>query len=135
MRLPLQEASLPRAVMLRLPPGTKSYTLGECRVILSRDDLQDGRDVGLILPGRWHLSISHPDRYPTWDEIVEARDRLLPQDLHFCMVLPPREFWMSIHRNCFHLYELRDVNLIQQCEAEGLAVRGTSFGGHQPSGP
>lgn len=78
------------------------YRLGECIVLRSIDD------------GLYHLSIFHPNRYPTWDEIKEARERLLPLSKHFAMIFPRPQDYVNIHNNCFHLWELeeRDVNRI-----------------------
>jgi hypothetical protein len=59
--------------------------------------------------GRWHLSISHPERYPTWDEIKTARYQLVPNDVTMAMLLPPKERYVNIHPNCFHLWEIREV--------------------------
>ena len=56
-------------------------------------------------PDGFHLSISHPHRYPTWDEICAARDRFTPRDKTFVQLLPPREQWVNVHQNCFHLWE------------------------------
>jgi len=58
-------------------------------------------------PDGFHLSISHrtnthppkPGRYPTWDEICEARDRMMVQ------LLPPRDQWVNVHSTTFHLWE------------------------------
>lgn len=56
--------------------------------------------------GAWHLSISHPSRYPTWDEIKEARYRLLPDEIYMAMILPPSGEYVNVHENCFHLWEV-----------------------------
>jgi hypothetical protein len=58
-------------------------------------------------PGNgWHLSISHPTRYPTWDEIKAARYDLLPDDCTMGMLLPPSGEYVNVHPNCFHLHEV-----------------------------
>jgi hypothetical protein len=57
---------------------------------------------------RWHLSMSHPSRYPTWDELKEARYRLLPDEIYMAQLLPPKADYVNLHENCFHLHELRD---------------------------
>lgn len=54
----------------------------------------------------FHLSISHRSRYPTWDEIHEARDVFLPEFREFMMVLPRRGEYVNVHPNCFHLHEV-----------------------------
>jgi hypothetical protein len=72
----------------------REYLLGECPVVVTREG------------GRWHLSISHPRRYPTWDEIAEARYRLLPKTQTFALPLPPAAEYINLHKNCFHVYEI-----------------------------
>lgn len=62
---------------------------------------------------RWHLSISHKDRYPTWDEIKEARERLLSRNKDFAMIFPKPEDYVNIQENCFHLWEIKKGELIQ----------------------
>ena len=75
-------------------PGGRAYRMGECTVIVSRDG------------GYWHLSISHPSRDPSWDEIREARYALLPDDVTMALLLPPREEYVNVHSHCFHLWEV-----------------------------
>ncbi len=58
--------------------------------------------------GRWHPSMSHPYRYPTWDEIYTARYDLLPDRINVAIILPPKSEYVNIHPNCFHLHQLRD---------------------------
>lgn len=78
-------------------PGARAYAMGRhLRVI-----------VGIEF-GRWHLSISHPKRYPTWDEIKEARYKLMPENITVAMLLPPPREYVNIHENCFHLWEIED---------------------------
>lgn len=55
-------------------------------------------------PG-YHMSISHPARYPDWEEIKRARYDLLPHDIWMVQVLPPPSEYVSHHPNCFHLWE------------------------------
>ena len=62
-------------------------------------------------PHGWHMSISfrdhkdRPARYPRWDEIADARDNLLPDDIEFVMFLPRSEEYLAVHDTCFHLHE------------------------------
>jgi len=67
--------------------------------------------VGKEANGRWHLSIAHVDRYPTWDEIRDARYALVPDHITMAMLLPPREKYVNVHPCCFHLWEVRDKEL------------------------
>lgn len=84
------------------------YSMGECTVFVAREP--QGAD-GTYL---WHLSISAPGRYPTWDEIKAARYRLLPQELCFCMFLPPPDLYTDVSgmtgqtSTVFHVWEVDD---------------------------
>ena len=73
---------------------TRTYHLGGCRIFKSHE------------PQGWHLSISHPSRYPSFDEIAEARYQLLPDDVTMAMIFPPRGEYVNLHENCFHLFEI-----------------------------
>lgn len=59
----------------------------------------------------WHLSISFRDqrgelsRYPSWDEIIHARDELLPGDVGFVMHFPVADEYVALHRTTFHLHQ------------------------------
>jgi hypothetical protein len=95
--LPLRELIITPELMRRFPGSpVKAYSLGECSVIITWEE------------GRWHLSIAHPRRYPHWDEICEARYRLVPDDVYMAMVLPPLRGYININNNCFQLKEVRD---------------------------
>ena len=126
MTLPLRKFRIPREVAETLAPGTTAWKLGECGVFVSREP------IDMIYEPRWHLSISHESRYPTWEEIGEARDRLLPDDAFMCVPMPPRAYWLSIHPNCFHLWEFRDDNLQAQMIAEGEDAKKMGKGEPQP---
>jgi len=66
-------------------------------------------------PQGWHLSISHrtneirpkPGRYPTWDEIADARYQFVPNEVTMAMVLPPREEYVNVHSTTFHLHQIK----------------------------
>ena len=60
------------------------------------------KDVGL-----WHISISCKRRYPSWDEIHEARYLFAPDNCYMAMILPPKSEYVNLQENCFHLHELR----------------------------
>lgn len=77
------------------------YLMGECTVMLAREPM--GGQY------RWHLSISHPARYPTWDE-VKTPCYVLGHlsGVVMAQVLGLGGPWVNVAENCFHLYELRD---------------------------
>jgi hypothetical protein len=70
------------------------YRLGECTVVVTKEF------------GKWHLSIAHRTRYPTWDEVAEARYRILPDSLTFAMLLPPKREYINLHEFCFQVHEI-----------------------------
>ena len=65
-------------------------------------------------PNGFHLSISHrtndrppkPGRYPTWDEIHEARYRFCPPKATMGILLPPKEEYVDMHPTTFHLWQV-----------------------------
>jgi len=93
-----KEAPIPAEVVPMLAPGTRLFysTANHCKVLVSQE-----AKLG------WHLSISHPWRYPTWDEIKAARYALTPDNVAMAMILPPSSEFVNVHENCFHLYECR----------------------------
>lgn len=99
-RLEVRELKLsPQLEVMRqrgdVEPDLRRFMVGDCQVLLGQ------------MPGEgWHLSISHLQRYPTWDEVAEARYALIPDDVTVAMLLPPRAEYVNLHSNCFHLYEI-----------------------------
>lgn len=71
--------------------------------------------------GRWHLSIAHPKRYPTWDEIRDARYLFVPNDVFMMMHLPPKKEYVNVHPNCFQLHEACET-----CANKGLNMKATN---------
>ena len=68
---------------------------GRLRAIVSHDD------------DRWHVSVSHTDRYPTWDEVADARYRFVPDRVTMAMLMPPRAQWINVHETTLQLWEVR----------------------------
>jgi hypothetical protein len=77
------------------------FMFGECRVFIARERKANGRK-------RYHLSMSHPTRPPTWDEIREARYRFCPDRITMAMLLPPKAFYVNI-AEVWQLWEVDDV--------------------------
>lgn len=78
--------------------------------------------------GRWHLSVAHRDRIPTWGELGYARDHLLPADVWLMIAHPPREYWLNFNSRVLHLWEFRDAELIEQFKFEGEYAQKLGFG-------
>lgn len=73
--------------------------------------------------GRLHMSVSHRARIPTWEELGIARDALLPPELHFVLLHPPRRYWINFNSRVLHLWESRDKELIELAEWEGAEAQ------------
>lgn len=52
-----------------------------------------------------HISVSHVERYPTWDELVAVK-RCFAPNLELAIYLPPDEDYVNVHPNCFHMWEV-----------------------------
>ncbi|MED4904101.1 hypothetical protein [Parageobacillus thermoglucosidasius] len=75
-------------------PGARAFAKGKLRLMVDRPF------------GKWHMSISHPTRNPTWEEIRDARYEFIPNEVTMAMILPPKEEYVNIHEYCFHLHEI-----------------------------
>lgn len=76
------------------------FTMGECRILLGHEPVKDEL--------RWHMTISAPDRHPTWDEIKTARYRLLGPDLNAAMFLPPAAEYVNVPAQD-HVFQVWEV--------------------------
>ncbi len=60
--------------------------------------------------GLWHLSVS-ANYTLGYYELKEIRYMFMPNDMHVAQIFPPREEFVNLHENCFHLYEMADSQL------------------------
>lgn len=100
---PIRQEQVPRGLVLNGFAGS-CFSMGELWILLDREL------AGVNGERLWHLSISHPHRHPTWDEIKVARYRLLDPELTFGMLLPPAAVYVNVesHDHVFHLWEIHD---------------------------
>lgn len=90
------------------PKGVKlplsCYSMGDCSVLVACEP------EGINGEMRWHMSVSCPDRHPTWDELKTLRYRLLPLARAFAIILPPPQFYVNVpgQDHVFHLHEIDD---------------------------
>jgi len=54
-----------------------------------------------------HLSIAHPERLPTYEELKGARYAFLDPDKTFGQLFVPKKFWVNKHPYCLHLWEIK----------------------------
>lgn len=93
-RRELRKVSIPVEVRRLLEPGSRAYSMGRCQIIVSEQ------------AAGWHLSISRPDRLPTWEEVRDARYALVPDEATMALLLPPRAEYVNVHDFCLQLYEI-----------------------------
>lgn len=79
-----------------LEPGAETFKAGKLIAIRAQHPET----------GAWYLSISRPDRYPSWDEIAYLRYALIPEDAVMAMLLPKKSVYVNVHNYCFHLHQL-----------------------------
>ena len=103
MTLNIQDVSWP-TLMLALAAASDCKLVKCCRV--------NGhfQVFVTIKAGLWHLSVSHRNRYPTWDEMKAIRYTLLPDEKTFAILFPPMAQYVNVHRNCFHLHEVPEMH-------------------------
>lgn len=51
-----------------------------------------------------HVSISCEHRYPTWEEILSAKEHFFG-DIDCMMIMPKKEDYVNLHPNCFHIWQ------------------------------
>jgi hypothetical protein len=83
-----------------MPDGTEAYRWGDLMLMVSGE--QERAEIG------WHISISHPHRYPTWDEIYTARYDFCPSEIDMAIFLPKKSEYVNIHPDCVHVHQIRD---------------------------
>lgn len=84
-------------------PTCYAFQKGEICVLIDRAERRKclpGQDTETSI----HLSISAKTRYPTWDEIKEARYRFMPRDRDAYMILPPAHAYLDRMPTTFHLF-------------------------------
>lgn len=82
---------------------TLAFRLGQCKIFVS------GPTERAVIG--WHLSMSHPHRLPTWDEMNFARIKLLPHDVDFVLPMPrlDDDSYVNTHPFCLHIHEAKMV--------------------------
>ncbi len=51
-----------------------------------------------------HASVSRRDRYPTWEEILAVKEFIFG-DVDCMMIMPKKENYVNVHKNCFHIWQ------------------------------
>jgi hypothetical protein len=69
---------------------------------------------------RWiHISVSHRDRIPTWDELRHVKDWMIGKDKLAIQVLPPDDQYVNIHPRTLHLWHCLDGDPVPDLRHHG----------------
>lgn len=80
--------------------SVRAFVKDELMVLVASEPIMPDGSAG------WHISISHPTRYPTWEEQKDARYSLVPDSAYMVSVLPPIADYLNVHPNCFHWWQV-----------------------------
>jgi hypothetical protein len=81
------------------------------RVIVSWARRDDGK--------RWvHVSVSHPSRIPSYEELAEVKRRFIGSDRYAVMVFPEESKHVNIHPRCLHLWHCVDGHPLPEFSGE-----------------
>ena len=98
-------------------PPPRTYRKGKLTAFVGREPVVEG-------DWRWHISLSGEGRVPTWAELAAAAHELRP-GITFVIGIPPKSWWMNVHPNVLHLWELHDEHLIAEWRRSAM--------GHEPT--
>ncbi len=93
-RRELREVPISQEVAQLLEPGSRAFRMGPCQIIVSKQR------------AGWHLSVSRPDRLPTWEEVRDARYELVPDEATMALLLPPKSEYVNVYNFCLQMYEI-----------------------------
>ena len=65
------------------------------------------RAILTVADGMVHLSISLAHRIPNYEEMKQARYDLIPNGRWMAQVFPPPKYFVNIHPNVLHLWEVQ----------------------------
>lgn len=109
---------------MRRPPidGVEKYRIRDGQLASSRFDGNCGAfripfhgvTFGIIASdglGWDHVSVSLPDRCPTWDEMCHVKDLFFSPDECAVQYHPPRAVYRNHHQFCLHLWRPQDGSM------------------------
>jgi hypothetical protein len=102
------------------PPPRLFTTDDGLRALIAREPCGGRPDD----PLRWHISISHERRVPTWVEIRDACHQLRP-GVMFSVGVQPLSMWMNEHEFVLHAWETVDDALFEDARANARGDKPT----------
>ena len=74
----------------------------------------DSAQVVWSFGGGWdHVSVSHNDCCPTWDEMCAVKDVFFLDDECCIEYHPPKSEYVNIHPYCLHIWKPQNAEILQ----------------------
>lgn len=70
-------------------------------------EYKDKTIIITIEDGHWHLSAACKHTIGYY-ELKELRYKFMPNAMQVAPIFPPREEFINVHENCFHLYQIKN---------------------------
>lgn len=86
--------------------GSAVYQSQTLLVVFSADKHHETNETWV------HVSVSHRDRLPNWDELKFVKEVFLGRDKLAIQVLPPAEEYVNLHPNVLHLWHCPDRRIV-----------------------
>ena len=78
-----------------------SHPLMDLFVIYSRSVMKNGSE--------WHhISLSRPDRLPSWSDVAKVKEDFLGTGGDAIHVIPKKRDHVNVHQYCLHIWESAD---------------------------
>jgi hypothetical protein len=90
----VEDAIWQRKLPRKIQDRASAYRMGGLRILADETP-----DVG------WHVSVSHANRYPTFEEAKHIRDKLIPADITLAIIVPSPNN-QSLNPNTIHMFEV-----------------------------
>lgn len=59
-----------------------------------------------------HVSVSHPSRCPTWEEMCKVKEMFWRDDETVVQFHPRKERYYNVHPYCLHLWKMADTEYV-----------------------
>lgn len=69
------------------------------------------RVIAGVGDGWEHVSVSLPNRCPTWAEMCKIKELFWDEDDCVMQLHPPKEDWVNNHEFCLHLWRPLDIDI------------------------
>lgn len=93
--------------MLRVPRDMEIYRVGGAPGNANGAFRLPARRLFVVVSngnGWDHVSVSRPDRCPTWDEMQWVRDKFFDDSDTVLQFSPPKDKHINVHPYCLHLW-------------------------------